>query len=188
MASFVGEDPVKGSAPFSLEDLAAAGSRRLQELLISGERPDPASLAGWEYRGLNMPATVPRLLGIRRFLKGFVGERDGRFIGYNKQVVGSRLEEPWTCRPQRDGREAYAYFVVHTVDPEAIDNRYPNAVLFDYGAAPEPEPGVAARLRDYVVRVTPGSDELLLGRAFLAAGRRRLPVGWFAIERADRVS
>jgi hypothetical protein len=42
-------------------------------------------------------------------------------------------------------------------------------------------------LRDYVVRVSPGSDDLLLGRAFLAAGRRRVPVGWFAIERADRI-
>jgi hypothetical protein len=187
MASFVGENPVKGSPPFSLEELAAGGSRRLRELLISGEAPDPAALAGWEYRGVNMPATVPRLLGIRRFLKGFVGERNGRFIGYNKQVVGSRLEQPWTCRPQRDGREAYAYFVVRTVDPEAIDNRYPNAVLFDYGAVPEPESGGAARLRDYVVRVTPGSDDLLLGRAFLAAGRRRVPVGWFAIERANRI-
>ncbi|MDQ4097225.1 MAG: hypothetical protein M3144_05075 [Actinomycetota bacterium] len=65
--------------------------------------------------------------------------------------------------------------------------RYPNAVLFDYGAAPEPERGLAARLRDYVVRVTPGSEDVLLGRAFLAAGRRRVPVGWFAIEGANRI-
>ena len=171
----------------SLEDLAAAGSRRLRHWLISGEAPDPGALAGWEYRGVNMPATVPRLLGIRRFLKGFVGERNGRFIGYNKQVVGSRFEQPWTCRPQRDGREEYAYFVVRTVDPEAVDNRSPNALLFDYGSAPEPERGVAARLRDYVVRVRPGSDDLLLGRAFLAVGGRRVAVGRFAIERASRI-
>ena len=178
---------MKGLPPLSLKDLAAADSRRLRELLIAGEPPNPAALADWEYRGVNMPPTVPRLLGIRRFVKGFEGERNGEFLGYNKQVVGWRLEEPWICRPQRDGREAYAYFVVHAVDPEAIDSRYPNAVLFDYGAAPEPEPGVAARLRDYVVRVTSGSDELLLGRALTAVGRRRVPVGWFAIERANRL-
>jgi hypothetical protein len=134
-----------------------------------------------------MPAALPRLLRIRRFIKGFVGDRGDLFIGYNKQVVGWRLDEPWTPRPQRDGRDAYAYFVVRPVDPESTDNRHHNAVLFDYGAAPEPEPGIAARLRDYVVRVSPGSDDLLLGRAFLAAGRRRVPVGWFAIERADRI-
>ena len=88
---------MKGERPFSLEGLAGTGSRQLRELLVSGESPDPAALAGWEYRGVNMPATVPRLRGIRRFLKGFVGERDGRFIGYNKQVVGSRLDQPWTA-------------------------------------------------------------------------------------------
>jgi hypothetical protein len=60
-------------------------------------------------------------------------------------------------------------------------------VLFDYGAVPEPERGLAARLRDYVVRVEPGSDDVLLGRALVAAVGRRIPVGWFAIERADRI-
>lgn len=173
--------------PLSLADLAAVGGRRLQELVQFGEAPDPVALAGWEYRGVNMPAPVPRLLGIRRFLKGFVGERDGRFLGYNKQVAGWHLDQPWTPRPQRDGRERYAFFAVLPVDPESVDNRYRNAVLFDYGAAPDPEPGIAARLRDYVVRVVPGSDDVLLGRAFLAAGRRRVPVGWFAIERAQRI-
>ena len=39
------------------------------------------------------------------------------------------------------------------------------------------------RIRDYLVRVVPGSDELLLGHAFLAVGGARVPVGWFALER-----
>jgi hypothetical protein len=99
-------------------------------------------------------------------------------------AAGSDLSEPWIVQPQRHGREAYAYFVVQGVRPDGVDNRYPNAVLFDYGAAPQPEPGLARRLRDYVVRVVPGSDDPLLGRAFIAAGRNRVAVGWFAIERA----
>jgi hypothetical protein len=134
-----------------------------------------------------MPAPLPTLLGIRRFLKGFFGERDGEVLGYNKQVVGNDLDLPWTPRPQRDGRERYAYFAVSRVVPSETESRYRNAVLFDYGAAPDPERGIAARLRDYVVRAEPGSDDLLLGRAFLAAGRYRIPVGWFVIERAERV-
>jgi hypothetical protein len=108
-------------------------------------------------------------------------------IGYNKQVVGAELDLPWTVRRQRDGREAYAFFEVKPVDPDGIDNRYSDALLFDYGSAPKPEPGLAARLRDYVVRVSTGSDDVLLGRAFLAAGRRRIPVGWFAIQRSEQV-
>jgi hypothetical protein len=47
--------------------------RAWRELMLRGTSPDPASLAGWEYRGTNMPATS-RVLGIRRFIKGFVAD------------------------------------------------------------------------------------------------------------------
>jgi hypothetical protein len=38
-------------------------------------------------------------------------------------------------------------------------------------------------LRDYMVRVEPGSDELLLGKAYFAAGGTRLTHTYFRIER-----
>jgi hypothetical protein len=64
------------------------------------------------------------------------------------------------------------------------------ALLLDYGALPHPELGpaapLAARLRDYVVRVRPRSDDLLLGRAYLEFGPWSVPVGWFALERLQR--
>lgn len=107
----------------------------------------------------------------------------GTTVGFNKSVSGSDLSTPWTPRPQRDGRIAFAPFTVSDVDPEARDNRYVDALLLDYGAVPEPEIGIPGRLRDYLVRVEPGSDDLLLGQAFLAWGDRRVPVGWFALER-----
>ena len=167
-------------------DLVRAPLRTLPALLVRGERPDRSALVGWEYRGVNMPATS-RLLGIRRFIKGFTLDDAGRTTGYNKQVEGHDLSKPWTVRPQRDGREAYAPFSVEPVDPESIDNRYLHALLLDYSDVERPEPGVARRLRDYLVRVVPGSDDLLLGRAYLAAGRQRVPVGWFALERTGSV-
>jgi hypothetical protein len=170
---------------YSLRQLAETRGRHLHEFFIRGEAPDMAALAGWEYHGVNMPATLPKLLGIRRFIKGFLADGDGGLIGYNKQVVGADLDSPWTPRPRHDGRERYAYFAVRTVDAGGVESRHLNALLFDYGTAPEPEPGIASRLRDYVVRVVPGSDDLLLGRAYLAIGRRRVPVGWFAIDRAN---
>ena len=162
--------------------LVRTPSSRLVEVARRGGRPDVQALAGWEWRGTNMPASS-RLLGLRRFIKGFVAGGGGQLDGYNVSVAGSNLSSPWKDRRQRDGRREWARFTVAPVDPEAIDNRYLQALLLDYGGVATPEPGIAGRIRDYLVRVVPGSDELLLGQAFLAIGRARVPVGWFALER-----
>jgi hypothetical protein len=162
--------------------MVATGARDLRRIMSRGEQPEPASLVGWEFRGTNLPARTA-LVGLRRFIKGFRHDEQGRPIGYNKSVAGADLGTPWTPRAQRDGRLAFAYYTVAPVDPEAVDNRHLNALLLDYGAVPEPERGLARRLRDYVVRVEPGSDELLLGHAFAAVGRHRVPIGWFVLER-----
>ena len=149
--------------------------RRLAAVHAAGTRPDPAALAGREYRGANRPATS-RLLGIRRFVKGFERDADGTVRGYNKQVRGASLRAPWTAVRRRDGRVAWAPFLVLD-GPDGT-----TGLLLDYGAVADPEPGVARRLRDVLVRVDPGSDDVLLGRAYLALGSRRLPVGWFVLE------
>jgi hypothetical protein len=171
-------------APVSAEYSALVGSslRELRHTMIRGERPDTESLLGWEYRGTNIPA-VSMLLGLRRFIKGFVLDAQSKPVGYNKKVIGPDLRAPWSEAPQRDGRIAFAYFAISPVDPEATDNRYLNALLLDYGAVPEPERGMAGHLRDYLVRAHPGSDDLLLGHAFLAIGHSRIPLSWFALER-----
>lgn len=165
--------------------LVATPTRRLTKVMRRGGAPDVDELSGWEWRGTNLPASS-RLLGIRRFIKGF-DTRDGRAEGYNVSVVGSDLTSPWTERTQRDGRREWARFTVAPVDPTATDNRYLNALLLDYGAVQTPEAGVAGRLRDYLVHVSPGSDDLLLGHAFLAVANLRIPVGWFALERLHQI-
>jgi hypothetical protein len=165
--------------------LVAAPTRRLTKVMRRGGTPDVDALSGWEWRGTNLPATS-RLLGIRRFIKGF-DTRDGRALGYNVSVVGSDLTSPWTERAQRDGRREWARFTVTPVDAAATDNRYLNALLLDYGAVQTPEAGLARRLRDYLVQVSRGSDELLLGHAFLAVANLRIPVGWFALERLQQI-
>ena len=154
----------------------------LNTVIARGDTPDVDSLTGWEWRGTNMPASA-RLLGLRRFIKGFVPGATGSLEGYNVSVVGADLSSPWNERLQRDGRREWARFDVTRVDPTRRDNRYLHALLLDYGSRATPEPGIAGRLRDYLVRVVPGSDELLLGRAFLAVGQARVPIGWFALER-----
>jgi hypothetical protein len=181
------QDLSSGPSARYLEIVRAPGDE-LRRILANGETPDAANLVGWEYRGTNVPATTA-LLGIRRFVKGFdradgTGQPgDESVVGYNISVVGSDLATPWTTREQRDGRTRFGHFTVAAVDPEGPDNRHLNALFLDYGAVPEPEHGVAGRIRDYIVRVQPGSDDLLLGRAFLAFGSRRVPVGWFVLER-----
>jgi hypothetical protein len=171
-------------APISSEYSALVGSslRELHQTMVRGARPDIENLLGWEYRGTNIPA-VSTLLGLRRFIKGFVLDSQSKPVGYNKKVIGSDLRTPWSAAPQRDGRIAFAYFAISPVDPEATDNRYLNALLLNYGGVAKPEHGMAGKLRDYLVRARPGSDNLLLGHAFLAIGKRRIPLSWFALER-----
>jgi hypothetical protein len=150
--------------------------RRLAAIHADGTRPDPSILSGREYRGANRPASSA-LLGIRRFIKGFRSDPEGGVHGYNKQVRGASLHAPWTAVRRRDGRVAYAPFLVLP----APDERG-TSLLLDYGAADEPERGPARRLRDLLVRVTPGSDDVLLGRAHLEVRGRWLPVGWFVLD------
>jgi hypothetical protein len=158
----------------------------LASLMMRGDTPDPVALVDWEWRGTNMPASS-RLLGLRRFIKGFGPGPGDSIVGYNVSVMGADLSSPWLGRRQRDGRREWAGFTAGPVDPTARDNVYLHAMFLDYGAVANPESGVAGMLRDYVVRVAPGSDELLLGRAFIAAGPLRVSVGWFALERLSRV-
>ena len=131
-----------------------------------------------------MPATS-RLLGIRRFIKGF-RSINGTVHGYNVSVTGTDLDLPWVARLQRGGRREWAPFAVTLADRTA-DGPYSDALLLDYGAVENPEPGLPRRLRDYLVAVSPGSDEILLGQAYVVLGRLRVPVGWFVLERLGRI-
>ncbi|GAB3073016.1 hypothetical protein GCM10027053_42860 [Intrasporangium mesophilum] len=167
--------------------LVGTPSREMAGIMRRGEAPDVQAISGWEWRGTNLPAASARLLGIRRFIKGFHAV-DDRFAGYNVSVAGSVLESPWLERRQRDGRREWARFAVAAVDAITIDSRHSDALLLDYGAVDAPEPGLARRLRDFVVRVSPGSDEILLGHAFITVGSRTLAVGWFVLERLQPIA
>lgn len=119
-------------------ELVATPSRSLTAIMCRGTTPDLDALLGWEWRGTNLPATS-RLLGIRRFIKGFHGRR-GRPEGYNVSVAGSDLTSPWTERAQRDGRREWAPFTVEPVDPTATDNRYPTRFCSTTGQSRLPSP------------------------------------------------
>jgi hypothetical protein len=160
----------------------------LERLLAAGEAPDPAQIAGWEYRGANHPWYV-RFLGIQKFVKGFFLPPDSGpgaplAEGYNCPVVQDGPARPWRTRPLGGEPKRFGFYYVVRVNPEGRDRRFPRALLLDYGASPRNGRVSPVRLlRDYLVRVQAGSDELLLGKADLALGPWRLPVSYFILER-----
>ena len=158
--------------------LIAQPLRELRRCMLSGEPPVAAELIGREYRGTNMPATTSRLLGIRRFIKGFEQGEDGTVTGYNRRVRGGDLTAAWTASHWR-GKPRFGYFTLTPVEPLGRDNRYPNALLLDYGSGLNKPRDPTTILRDYLVRTESG---LLLGHAFFAVGPLRIPVGFFALE------
>jgi hypothetical protein len=158
-------------------DLVSCSPLELRAAMLGGALPGLDELAGREFRGTNVPATS-RLLGIRRFIKGFERRVDGSVLGYNRRVRGGNLATPWTPATWR-GKDRFGFFTVTPVDPEARDNAYLNALLLDYGRGGNPRRDPTRMLRDYLVRVDAG---LFVGAAYAAVGRARVPLGYFVLE------
>jgi hypothetical protein len=162
--------------------VASLPASQLEAIMLRGETPDLAAMEGWEYRGTNTPAWAS-LVGIKKFVKGFFRTDDGRTFGYNQPVVQDGLQRPWRALPDPQSPKRFGFYRVSAVEPTSIDNAYLHAVLLDYAQggnfALDPSNG----LRDYLVRVEPGSDEILLGKALFAVGPARVPVSYFVLER-----
>ena len=163
-------------------DLARLAKRDLDGIFAAGGPPDVAALTGFEFRGWNQPATTA-LLGIRKFIKAFYLDGDGRPFGCNTPVARNGLDGDWLARPSEAHPKRYAFFQVEPADPEAADESRHGAVLLDYGAGGNARYDVSRILRDYLVRVEPSSDDLLLGKAYFVVGGQRLASTYFLIER-----
>jgi hypothetical protein len=165
----------------AFRDLATSSRSELEAALRRGDPPSIESLLGYEYRGFNRPASTA-LLGIRKFIKGFFPVRDEAF-GFNSRVAQNGIAGEWIAKAADAGSGRYAFFGVAPVQPGARDSRYPQALLLDYARGSNPPYDPARLLRDYLVRVDEGSDDLLLGKAYLAVGPARVAMGFFILER-----
>jgi len=166
--------------------LAHANSAALERALVSGEAPEPERLLGAEWRGYNI-SSLTRLLGIQKFIKGFLLARDG-IEGYNVRVQQNDLVGPWTEKAVSEQSRRYAFFRVSRVKPDGVDHLYLNALLLDYGASERnPSIGVERLLRDYLVQPDSANADLLLGKAYLAIGGWRVPANFFVLERMSKV-
>lgn len=170
-----------------LEILREMSNGQREALLRGGVAPSFESLAGWEFGGGNTPP-IFRLIGIRKFVKGFY-EGPPRsatgpepFIqGYNIPAEGNADDAPHVMSPSAESPKRFGFYRVHRVVPGARDDRYPNAVLLDYGLGGD---GIfGPPLRDYVVQVYPDDPDLLLGKAYLNLLGLRIPANFFVLKR-----
>jgi hypothetical protein len=162
-------------------DLAARSGRELEAALREGSSPSVDALLGYEYRGYNHGA-LAGALGIRKFFKGFFTTGDGAF-GFNVRARRSRIEGDWIAVPDDSAPRRFAFFGVVASSERVRREPYADAVLLDYGLGGNRRYGLATRLRDHVVRVDEGSDDLLLGKAHFALGDALVPAGYFLLER-----
>jgi len=171
-------------APVSARYLELAGQpkRELDAVFAGGSPPDVIALAGYEFRGYNQPRAAA-LLGIRKFIKAFYTDASGRTFGCNTPVTQNGLDSEWLARPSAERPKRYAFFLVEPADPRAPDGRRRGAALLDYSRGGNRAYDIANILRDYLVRVEPGSDELLLGKALFVVAGTRLADSFFLIER-----
>ncbi|MCA9674217.1 MAG: hypothetical protein KC464_04165, partial [Myxococcales bacterium] len=154
----------------------------LEIVFRRGVTPDLDALIGWEFRGTNAPAWA-RVLGIKKFIKGFFRGDGDEVYGYNCPVVQNRLDEPWIARPDDAAPKRFGFYRVAPVDPTARDNQYLHAVLLDYGRGGNKATDPSRGLRDYLVQVDAGADDLFLGKAYYAIGPARVATNFFILER-----
>ena len=161
-----------------LRETMSNGQREV--LMRNGVAPHFEDLVGWEFGGGNTPP-IFRLIGIRKFVKGF-------YEGPARAATGPRAVHPGLQRrrPQQRRRRA-ALDAAGDGQPQAL-RLLPRAPGGRGGARrplPERAPARLRRsagnglfgppLRDYLVQVYPDDPDLLLGKAYLNVLGLRIP-------------
>lgn len=173
-----------------LDILTNVSGATREAIMREGVAPKFDDLAGWEFGGGN---AVPlfRLIGIRKFVKGFyegpprAAKGPEPFIqGYNIDVKNNGDDEPHVFKHGPPKR--YGFYRVHRVVEGARDSKYPNALLLDYGLGGNGLFGPP--LRDYLVQVYPDDPDLLLGKAYLNILGARIPTNFFVLKRLHQHS
>lgn len=173
---------------YKYEELCQKSERELEEIFKQGKTPEFKNLLGYEFRGFNVPV-ITKILGFQKFKKGFFlapGQRaDGNEImGFN--VLIDQKKEGWVALPSEDNPKRYGFYRVYKVNPSERDNKYPQALLLNYGISRN---GIhpARLLRDYLVQPDPENPDLYLGKAYFALGPFRLFPSFFVLERYNPI-
>jgi hypothetical protein len=177
--------PRAGDTPsLDLVEVITWSTERLERAMREGATPDPEDIAGWEWRGYNVPFFT-QVLGFRKFKKAFYYQ-SGELRGYNVKIVQQGGPTgPWIPQRDKHGRDAHHGFY-DVVAPRAPDDVHPNSLLIDYDCGRNPVWDPSSRLRDYIVQLGP---DLLLGVAYGALTKRRRigPISYFVLQRNNEV-
>jgi len=171
-------------------DLCRMKDSELEPIFRSGKTPDLKNLLGFEFRGYNVPF-ITQVLGFRQFKKGFFAlpgqsPEGPEIMGFNVLVAQTSLTGKWQALPSEEAPKRYGFYRVYRVKPGETDNKYPNALLLNYGISRN---GLnpARLLRDYLVQPDPQNIDLYLGRAFFAIGPLRVFPSFFVLERHNPI-
>src|SRR5207249_2621697 len=123
------------------------------------------------------------LAGIRTFMKGFFVADGGDTYGYNSPTRQNGIDGEWILKPSEDAPKRFGFYRVSPVDPASKENLALHAVLLDYGRGGNKPWDPTGYIRDYLVRLEPDSDDLLLGKAHVALGPFRPSTNFFLLER-----
>lgn len=154
-----------------------------EALFEEGTLPELEAIAGWQYQGWNL-SFVAGLIGIRRFTKGLQTPAPGapETDGYNLWIRQTgQPEDRWVpSSPKRHG----FYKVRPSAQCGAADNVHPHAMFLDYGRGGNPWHQPSRFLRDYLVQVNADDPTLLIGKAYVALGAKRIFGGNFVMRRS----
>lgn len=163
-------------------ELARSSNAQLEKILRGSKAPTFESLVGFEWRGCNTSWRL-KAMGLQKFIKGFF-QNGEQVEGYNIPVQQNGLNEPWVEKPTPESPKRFGFYLVTPAKGESVDNLYPDALLLDYGASHRnPTYGIERLIRDYLVQPDPTTPNILLGKAYLAIGKLRLPSNFFILER-----
>ncbi|MDY0004716.1 MAG: hypothetical protein RBU30_25695, partial [Polyangia bacterium] len=169
--------------------LALASNEELEDVMRKGVQPDPAKIAGWEFKGWNT-LDLTGMIGIRKFKKGFyqvdpASDPKQGIQGYNVQIVSNGLGDPWFDKIKKGNSIKHGWYDCGPVRLSDVDNKYPNGLLINYACGRNPPGDPSALLRDYIVKPYADNDDLMLGKAFIAIPGTplRLFMSYFILER-----
>ena len=170
-------------AGITYAELAKLPKSRLDEVMITGAMPTAEQLSGFEFRGFNPPGFA-KVLGFQKFIKGFFTDEAGKLAGYNLFVEDARagLSAPWVPKKGGGPENRHGFYDVEPVRPGRYGD-FPHAVLLNYGSGRNSALNPEARIRDFLVQVDPGNNDLFLGKAFLDLGLTRAFSNFFLLER-----
>ena len=115
--------------PLTFDDLTTYDNRRLEPLMASGAIPSAPELVGDEFRGWNIQPLTD-VLGTRKFIKGFYGDRRAHLLGIQHarraERTGQALAAEASRTTSRSATTSSRCSPVPTSRTRSISGRWPS--------------------------------------------------------------